>query len=375
VLPILQNRVYQNKEEASGVAKGAMDLTYCNDCTFVFNADFDEDLMVYDEEYDNSVPSNLFAQYYDDIIHYLDAKYDFKSGGLVYDIGCGKGTFIKRLCELYPNVEGIGIDPSYEGALDFAGNLTFIREFFSEEHVTAKPKLVLSRHVLEHIEYPVAFLQLIQKAISAYEDVPFFIEIPDFEWICKHETIWDICYEHTNYFTDGSVAELAKQSQFRLASVKKAFGTQYLWVEGDLNPSGNSEEHADYPRLSQDEVGQFSDNISTMKASILKEINKVKQEGRKIVVWGMATKGVIYTNLIDPAGTVVDHCIDINENKQNRFTPITGHAIQPPEALKELQDQDPVVIVMNPNYADEIKKSARQYCQNAQFMDGYGEPL
>lgn len=129
VVPVLQNRVFPTRKEALESKMETLVLTHCADCSFVFNAAFDEQAIIYDEKYDNSVPSKLFQEYYEKIADYLYEKYRLQNGS-VYDIGCGKGTFLKLLCNRYPDVKGIGIDPSYEGDLQPADNLLFIRDFF-----------------------------------------------------------------------------------------------------------------------------------------------------------------------------------------------------------------------------------------------------
>src|SRR5687768_810098 len=165
VVPVLQNRVYPSREEALQSPQETMVLTHCSNCSFVFNSAFDEKAIVYDEHYDNSVPSKLFQAYYEKIADYLYQKYKLENS-CVYDIGCGKGTFLKPLCSRFPEVRGIGIDPSYEGDLRPSDNLVFIRDFFQTSHVTEKPALVLSRHVFEHIEFPVAFLTIISEPLQ-----------------------------------------------------------------------------------------------------------------------------------------------------------------------------------------------------------------
>ena len=67
----------------------------------------------------------------------------------------------------------------------------------------------------------------------------------------------------------------------------------------------------------------------------------------------MATKGVVFSVLVDPEGSLIERCIDVNQNKQGSFVPVTGHEISAPESLRALSA--PVtVLVMNENYLDEI---------------------
>ncbi len=74
--PVLQNRVFDTREEAINSSKGTIDLAHCQKCNFTFNGSFDEGKLVYDEQYDNAVPSKIFTKYYRSICEYLYTKYN-----------------------------------------------------------------------------------------------------------------------------------------------------------------------------------------------------------------------------------------------------------------------------------------------------------
>ena len=373
-VPVLQNRVYPTREEALDSKQEMMVLTHCADCSFVFNAAFDEQAIVYDENYDNSVPSKLFQEYYEKIADYLYQQYKLQNN-CVYDIGCGKGTFLKVLCNRYPDVRGIGIDPSYEGDLQLTENLQFIREFFQVEHVTEKPGLVISRHVFEHIEYPVAFLKKINEPLKEHPDVPVFIEVPDFGWIVKNQTFWDICYEHCNYFSPNPIGRMFNKAGVELNSISLAFGDQYLWIEGKLQPSSSNENAAkEFPSQSLNQIETFIAGINTSREQVITQFNAYKEKGYKIAVWGMATKGVIFSLMVDPQRKLIDFCIDINESKQMQYIPGSGHQVHSP-AIMNSEKGKLMVVIMNQNYSNEIKKQAVTSSAQIVFVDAHGNEL
>ncbi len=373
-VPTLQNRVYGTRDEAINAVRGTVNLSHCSNCNFSFNADFDEKVIVYDEKYDNAVPSKLFTSYYRTICRYLFEKYELNDG-IVYDIGCGKGTFLKMLCAEYPALKGIGIDPSYEGDLQPMDNLTFIRDFFKAEHVTAAPALILSRHVFEHIEFPKDFLEIIREPISTYPDVPFFIEVPDFTWIVANKTFWDICYEHCNYFSQKSIAAMFDRSRSVLHTITKSFGDQYLWVEGVFNASGTQMRQLQFPSIEKQDIQEFVDSISDARTEVRDHILQYKQRGYKTIVWGMATKGVIFTNIIDKDRRLIDYCIDINTEKQDKYAPLSAHQILNPDILTSIAGAYCLIIVMNTNYITEIRASIAAYSSLVHFIDAHGTAL
>lgn len=373
-VPVLQNRVYDDAAAARASAQGDVALTYCGTCQFVFNGSFDNGIVIYDQSYDNSVPSAIFKAYYARIADYLYEKYAL-GGKTVYDVGCGKGTFLELLCGKYPDVNGIGIDPSYEGETDPQPNLRFIKDFFHEDQISAAPDLVLSRHVFEHIEYPAAFLQIIQDAVKAYRNIPYFIEVPDFGWIIRNQTFWDICYEHCNYFSPASVHRLVSEGGASLSSVTPAFDDQYMWIEGLLNAEPASGTTDAAAPLNTAEMDRFAASVNRLRSVVAGFIGEARADGSRIVLWGMATKGVIFSNLVDPDRRLIDYCIDVNGAKQQKYTPVSGHRILPPESLAEAGQEKLLVIVMNPVYLEEIRRQAGQYSANCQFIDAHGKPL
>ncbi|MBK6820641.1 MAG: methyltransferase domain-containing protein [Bacteroidetes bacterium] len=372
-VPTLQNRVYKTKAEANNCLVGNVNLTHCTNCNFTFNADFNENIIIYDENYDNAVPSKIFTEYYQTICKYIYVKYKL-SNGTVYDIGCGKGTFLKMLCNIYPDVKGVGIDPSYEGELNPLNNLQFIQDFFNPSQVTSKPNLIISRHVFEHIEYPIDFLEIIKNPLKEFKEVPIFIEVPDFRWIVENKTFWDICYEHCNYFSEYSINSMFNFPWLSLESITKAFGNQYLWIEGLINSNNKDINAGEYFKIDIKLINDFVNSIFEFKNNIKNIILEYKKQNYKIIVWGMATKGVIFSINIDRKCDLIDFCIDINKDKQNMYSPITAHLIESPEILSNIY-ANCLIIVMNTNYLNEIQNMLLNFQLNAHFIDAHGNNL
>jgi hypothetical protein len=62
----------------------------------------------------------------------------------------------------------------------------------------------------------------------------------------------------------------------------------------------------------------------------------------------------------------ITYVVDINPRKHGHFVTGTGQQIVPPEFLQEYQPD--VVIVMNPIYKDEIKKTLGQFGLSAELL-------
>jgi hypothetical protein len=243
---------------------------------------------------------------------------------------------------------------------------------FSSEVVREQPSLVVSRHVLEHIPQPVAFLRTISESLSAFDPCPCFFEFPDLEWILANEAFWDFAYEHCNYFTAASATAALTRAGFESVGSSTAFGSQYLWIEGMSRGAPAAALPSPVGDLSARSLA-YAEAESVRMERVRQSVRELKSDGRTVALWGMATKGVLFSLLTDPDALLIDHCIDVNPNKQDCYVPLTGHVIKAPEALTNAREL--TVVVMNQNYADEIRLRCRRLGVDATFVDAGVGPL
>lgn len=367
-LVTMQNYIYRSRQAAVEANIGEFELYVCDICGLVYNARFDSNLVSYDENYDVYIPSAIFADYYKEIATFIYDKFSL-DGGLVVDIACGKGTFLEVLCGLYPNVQGLGIDPSYEFNNTAAPNLKFIKDVFKAEYITRQPALILCRHAFDQIEQPLSFLQSIQSALRLFNETPFFIEVADLEWIIETGAFWDLCYERCSYWTAASLKNTLGRAGFQTENVLKASNGQYLWAFGTVMQESAA-------MAETNSVGEsltaYSLTEKNLVAGMKTKLQNLKAEGNLLAVWGMATKGVVFCNLIDAERQLFDYCVDISEKKINCFVAHTGHEINAPDILCRVGSAKLVIVVMNPNYLTEIIESCKQLNLNPRYIDASG---
>lgn len=362
-LPVMQNLVWDAREEALAAPCAPFTLGVCAGCGFAFNTRFDPALMVYDPRYDNDVPSAVFTDYYRSIARHLAAARDLTRAP-VYDVGCGKGTFLDVLCEEVPGARGVGVDPSCTPREATPGRpVALVREMFRADLLTERPSLVVCRHVVEHIPTPVDFVRAVVDGVRGHPGTPLFFEVPDLDWIVERGAFWDFCYEHCNYFTRATFAHALRRGGVAVGSARRAFGDQYQWAEGVAGEDAGAgagdagEAVARLVRYGEDEQRRIDGAREWLR-----------EAGRTgpCALWGMATKGVVFANLVDPDGTLLRGGVDVNPKKQGRFIPGSGHGIHPPEWLATLGGEV-TVLVMNGNYAVEIRARCEALGVRARF--------
>lgn len=327
-LPVFQNRMYDSEEEAIGCPKGDVRLVENLKTGLVYNEAFRPELMQYDDHYQNEqAVSPLFRAHLDAVMQIIANTMGRES---IVEVGCGKGYFLEML--LADGFDAWGFDPTYEGT-----NPRVIKQYFSPELGIQADGMVL-RHVLEHIQDPVNFLMKLKEANGGSGKI--YIEVPCFDWICEQHAWFDVFYEHVNYFR---LPDFHRMFDVVYES-GRLFGDQYLYVVADLsslkNPMIDEKKRVKFPN-------DFMNNLME---------NNIAEQNREIIVWGGASKGVIFTLLKQRAGQTITAVIDINPAKQGKYLPASGLQVKAPEKiLPNLQD-GAKVFVMNSNYLQEIKE-------------------
>lgn len=324
-LPIFQNRMYDSAEEAKNCPKGDMNLVEDLTSGLVYNAAFRPELMVYDAHYQNEqAGSPLFQEHLESVSRIIERCMDRDS---IVEVGCGKGYFLELL-----EAKGFGIsgfDPTYEG-----NNPRVMKHYF-QPGVGIQGKGLVLRHVMEHIQNPVQFLHQLKNANGGGGKI--YIEVPVFDWICKHRAWFDVFYEHVNYFRISDFHRMFG----KVIESGTVFGGQYLYVVADLatirNPTIDANDRVQFP-------GNFTETL----------FNPLPTQSSAI--WGGASKGVIFALLKSRNGQPIDMVIDINPDKQGKFLAATGlRVLSPPQAF-ELLPTGATVYIMNSNYMKEIKQ-------------------
>jgi hypothetical protein len=334
-LPVFQNRMFHNAEAARNCARGDVNLVRDRETGLIFNRAFRPELMQYDADYQNEqAVSAVFRNHLNAVCDVIERQF---GGYSLIEVGCGKGHFLEQL--QFRGFRIVGLDPAYEGI-----NPSVIKKYFSPEIGIHADGIVL-RHVLEHVQDPVGFLAKIRDANGGAGKI--YIEVPCFDWICKHRAWFDIFYEHVNYFREtdfhGMFSEVHESAH--------VFAGQYLYVVADLASLRTS-----IARQSDDFV--FPDDFL---CGVNLHAEKLKSAGAaSSAIWGGASKGVTFAIFMERAGAKIDVVIDVNPAKQGKYLPGTGLEVRSPEQAVQLLPDGASVFVMNGNYLEEVRTSTRQ---------------
>lgn len=347
-VPVHQNLLLPTADAAKAIERGDLVMTVCRRCEFVFNAAFDASKLQYGPDYENDQTcSPAFERHVAGLARMLVEEKGVRDS-VVVEVGCGNGEFLRRLVS-WPRSgnRGVGFDPSYRGPLsELDGRVSYRARFYGPDGDGVVPDVVVSRHVIEHIAEPGAFVESVCAAAGG-RPVRIFLETPCVEWILRNAVIWDFFYEHCSLFTARSLAGLIRRNGLAVQSVRHVFGGQYLWLEaGGTGDDGllSGDDHL----IAKARAFGAEEQRATER---WRERVRALAKQDRLAIWGAGAKGVTFAGLVDPDATAIECLIDINPRKQGRFVPVTAHEIL---GFREAAGRGVTrAILMNANYYDE----------------------
>lgn len=362
--PVFCSQLCYTRAAALGMPTAPIHLGFCPDCGHVFNMAFDARLLKYNSDYENSLHcSGWFRDYEDALVDALVERYQLH-GRKIVEIGCGRGEFLKTLCRRGSN-RGFGFDPGYapDGRAPDPNLEIFISaNSYGSEHIDLRPDFICSRQTLEHIGKPRDFLVNI-RAAAGRTGVPVFFEVPNALYTLRDGGIWDIIHEHCSYFNSSSLARLFSGSGYRPLDVAEAYDGQFLTIHARTEAGPSKAGPAPSTELAP-LIATFAESYRRKVEDWNRHLRAIDKEGRKVVIWGSGSKGIAFLNTLRPKA--INYVVDVNPRKQGKYTAGTGQQIVAPQFLAEYRPD--VVIVMNPIYRDEIRRTTEEMGIEARFL-------
>jgi SAM-dependent methyltransferase len=359
-IPVHSCILLNSAEEARAFPRRDLELAFCEGCGFLFNQAFDEAVIGYSTNFEES---QHFSGTFNAFAAALAAEIGERcaaAGKEVLEIGCGKGEFLRELCAA-SGAAGLGIDPGYRadaGRGVEGGNVRFIVDHFGPKYQHLRPDIVLCRHTLEHIPAAAAFVRSIRRMIGPRSDAWVVFETPDAKRVLAEGAFWDIYYEHCNYFSPGAHARLFRRLDFDVTSLDLVYDSQYI-VQYARPAAGRTpprlpleDDLAEMVRL----VDSFARRVGSVQDRWRERIRTAHAAGHRVVLWGGGSKAVSFLTTLG-LDDEVQAAVDVNPYKQGKFTPGTGHPVIAPQAL--VDDPPQLVVVMNPVYVNEVGLALR----------------
>jgi hypothetical protein len=370
-VPVHSVMLVPTREDALHFPAGKISLGFCNACGFITNTSFDESKMNYSPKCEETQGFSLtFQSFHRRLAKDLIERYGLRNRS-VLEIGCGKGEFISMLCAMGEN-RGIGFDPAFvpQRRPEQGGDaVEFIQDFYSEKYTHIKADFIACKMTLEHIPDTHQFVSMVRRAIGENFDTTVFFQVPDMSRVLRDVAFWDVYHEHCSYFTTGALRNLFVMSGFDVVDVWTDYDDQYLMIT--TRPAKRPSDAKTLIPPSKAEVSAVRSFTREAERRILlwqHAINRLRQDGQHVVIWGSGSKGVAFLSAlgahVDDGG--IEYAVDINPYRKGCFMPGTGQEIVEPAFLSAYRPE--VVIAMNSIYTPEIGADLKRYGVHAIVM-------
>lgn len=317
-------------------------LDVCSDCSFVQMTETIPDHELYTNY--GLFSSWKMQDHILDEIRLISERCLQSSNDFIIEIGCNDGLFLHALKQA-GLTNTLGIEPSrdaFERAQSAGFNVqhAFFGQAYAEEirQKMGPARLVVTRQVMEHVAELGSFLQGIATLLD--EGGQVLIEVPDFDEAYRHGDMSLMWEEHVNHFTELTLRQLLLRY-----GLMPLYFTRYNFSGGALCVLAQKMKYS-LSNLEQflctidfqyevKRIQQFPQQIEKSLSQMIQEIEAVKNQGQKVVLYGAGNRAVILLNYA--LKDYIDFVVDDQPEKQNRLIPCCHTPVYSSEALYDSQ--------------------------------------
>lgn len=256
-----------------------------------------------------------------------------KAAACVLDIGCNDGTLLMS----YPaEFQKFGIDPS-DVVLEIHDDLQIVQAIFPSEELAErlegkKVDIVTSIAMFYDLESPTQFTQNVKSILDA-EGIWIFemSYMPTMLSMTSYDTI---CHEHLEYYSLSVIEYVMKQAGMRIFNVSqnpinggslRCYATHAdnftfkkdEWVH---NVKRTRQEEFDLGLDTEKPYKNFQDRVNVHKEELVSLLKGLKNQGKKIHIYGASTKGNTILQWCDIDNRIIDFAAERNPDKYGAHT-------------------------------------------------------
>ncbi len=317
-----------NQAEALSMEKLPLQFVRCVDCGHIYNKDFNYTRVPY-----STKPNLMFnkgIQWTDHLSRLRELiLLQLPENPVVVEVGCGEGHFLRGLAEKKPGGKYFGFDPNARIETQNGRILGRQEYFVPEKHIRElSPHLVISRHVLEHLMNPLAFIQSLAFSVSWEKiQVALFLEVPCVDRVFETNRSTDFYYEHNSHFTSQSFKRMLERSGARIKFIGKNYGSEVIYAWSVF-------EYEEHKNRWAGEAVRFQHQNRENGEKFKKGLSELCQRNASIALWGGTGKSAA---LINSYGMDAEHfpiVVDSDPDKAGSYVPGTGQKIRFRDELK-----------------------------------------
>ncbi len=355
-----------------------LNLLYCNDCSLVQVKEvISPDILFKNNYFFFSSSIKTLVDHFEEYSEYLFDRFlkNKNKKSNVLEIGCNDGVLLSPLSQYHLNV--VGVDPAENVVQNIKSKKCHVENDYFTEKLSKKIfkkfgdfDLIISNFSFAHIDDMHDVMKGVVNLLSS--DGVLAIEIYYLRNIIEEMNFDMIYHEHMSYYSlyslnkffniyDMEVFDVLHNKKVRSGSTRffvKFKKNLNLLISNSVDLNLKSEIRLKYN--SKDIYFDYSNKIIQSKKNILKLLNKLKDNGEKIMGYGASGRGSIIMNYYGITSEYIDYVIDDAPQKENFYTPGNRVKIISWKSLKKERFPD-YIILFAWSFSDEIIKKRKDF--------------
>ena len=303
---------------------------------------------------------NHFIESAKNYIKQLNLK---KNKSYIIDIGSNDGIALKPFKDQgFKKI--LGIEPAKNLAkLAKKNNIKTFNGFLESKNLKKIKKnadLILASNVFAHSDKLKEMAECMFKLLN--KNGTIIIEVQYLLNTLQDLSFDNIYHEHYNYWSLTSLCNFFNQFNstiYKAERINTHGGSIRIYIKkGKKIKIENSikvllEEEENFGIKKYKTYQEFGEKINKLKANVIKNINELKKNNKKIIGFGAPAKATTALNFFG-ISKQIDYIIEDNKLKHNKFIP---GVLIPIKNKKTLKEKNALILVLAWNFFNEIKKN------------------
>ncbi len=365
-------------EYKNTLKKYPLELKLCRFCGLI-KLDYQPDMSNMYKDYPYLSSSNRYMKdALEDIANSARALGILKTRDLILDIGGNDGTLLSFFKDSGYNL--LNIDPAQNITPIFeTPNARFVKAFFNKEVFNSttnqKVKLIFSVAMFYHLLDPVNFCSNVLQCME--DDGVWIIQMAYLPAMIKNNMYDNIVHEHNGYYSLTTMQYLMSSVGLEIfdASVNDVYGGSFrVFVKKQKCDKYKTTERLVKLLLLEKQINfnslstytDFNKRIKQTKRELLVLLSELKQEGKKVWVYGASTKGNTILQYCEIDSSLIEAASDANPFKYGKYMIGTDIPIKNEEEMRKAKPDYLLVLPYGfiNNYIDkeiELRKTGTKF--------------